>query len=99
MVLKFISKELESWADEQQLVQAFIPPGQPRHNGFVESMHNRMRDELFEDNLFYGINDAEERIAWWRYRYNNEHPHSALGYMTPNAFAEKWKHENQMATA
>ena len=34
---EFISKTLQSWAAEEETVQAFIPPGQPWHNGFVES--------------------------------------------------------------
>ncbi|WP_281247315.1 integrase core domain-containing protein [Corynebacterium phocae] len=76
-----------------------MPAGQPWHNGFVESLHNRMRDELFEDNLFYDIEDARAGLTWWSHRYNNEHPHSSLGYMTPNAFADQWKKENEMETA
>ncbi len=47
---EFISYSLREWACENGTIQGFIPPGQPWHNGFVESFHNRMCDELFEDN-------------------------------------------------
>ena len=47
---EFISHALQEWATEDGTIQAFIPPGQPWHNGFVESFHNRMKDELLEDN-------------------------------------------------
>ena len=47
---EFIAAALGRWANEHDTLQAFIPPGQPWHNGFVESLHNRMRDELLEDN-------------------------------------------------
>ena len=47
---EFIAKELAQWAQEEETVQAFIPPGQPWRNGFVESFHNRARDELLADN-------------------------------------------------
>ena len=56
------------------ILQAFIPPGQPWHNGFVESVHNRMRDELLEDNMFSGLDHARTLIAGWSRRYDEEHP-------------------------
>ncbi|WP_155467605.1 IS3 family transposase [Trueperella pyogenes] len=43
---EFIACALKEWAGEDETIQAFIPPGQPWHNGYVESFHNRMRDEL-----------------------------------------------------
>ncbi|WP_216452581.1 IS3 family transposase [Arcanobacterium phocae] len=96
---EFISENLKSWSEEQELVQAFIPAGQPWHNGFVESLHNRMLDEVFEDNVFFSLEDVKQRIEWWSFRCNKEHPHSALGYQTPNAFAEQWNKNKQLATA
>ena len=36
---EFISHALQEWATEDGTIQAFIPPGQPWHNGFVESFH------------------------------------------------------------
>ena len=47
----FIAHALKDWADEDGTIQVFIPPGQPWHNGFVESFHNRMRDELLEERV------------------------------------------------
>ncbi len=52
---EIISKTLRSWAAEEETVQAFIPPGQLWHNGFVESLHNRMRDELFSAGMLPGF--------------------------------------------
>ena len=62
------------WASEHDTLQAFIPPGQSWHNGFVESLHNRMRDELLEDNMFEDLNHARALIGAWSHRYNEEHP-------------------------
>ena len=55
---EFIAGAVGRWASEHDTLQAFIPPGQPWHNGFVESLHNRMRDELLEDNMFEDLNHA-----------------------------------------
>ncbi len=55
---EFISCALARCSGEVGAVRAFIAPGQPWCNGFVESFHNRMRDELLEENLFDGVDDA-----------------------------------------
>lgn len=56
-------------------------------NGFVESFNGRMRDELLNETLFFDLDDARTRIAAWITDYNDERPHSALGYLTPAAYA------------
>ena len=60
---EFIAEAVGRWASEHDTLQAFIPPGQPWHNGFVESLHNRMRDELLEDNMFEDLNHARALIG------------------------------------
>ncbi|WP_431604786.1 integrase core domain-containing protein [Corynebacterium pseudodiphtheriticum] len=45
---EFISHEMTQWAAKQDTVDAFIPPGMPWRNGFGESFHKRLRDELLE---------------------------------------------------
>ena len=87
---EFIAAAMGRWASEHDTLQAFIPPGQPWHNGFVESLHNRMRDELLEDNMFEDLNHARALIGAWSQRYNEEHPHSALGWLSPNQYARQW---------
>lgn len=49
---------------EHEAIMAFIPPGQPWHNGVVESLHNRMRDELREDNLIEDLTRARVMVDW-----------------------------------
>ncbi|EEW15650.1 integrase core domain-containing protein [Corynebacterium jeikeium] len=49
---------------EHEALMAFVSPGQPWHNGFVESLHNRMRDELREDNLFEDLTHARVMVDW-----------------------------------
>ena len=40
----------------------------------MESFHNRMRDELLEDDMFEDIDRARTLITVWSRRYNEEHP-------------------------
>ena len=92
---EFIAAAQARWASEHDTLQAFIPPGQPWLGGFVESLHNRMRDELLEDNMFEDLDHARTLIAAWSRRYNEEHPHSALGWFSPNQYARQWAQHHQ----
>lgn len=56
-------------------------------NGYVESFNGRMRDELLNEGLFFGLDHARSAIAEWRQDFNTARPHSSLGYQTPAAFA------------
>jgi putative transposase len=65
----------------------FISPGKPMQNGFCESFNGRMRDELLNESLFLDLDHARSRIANWIDDYNQRRPHSALGCLTPTAYA------------
>jgi hypothetical protein len=56
-------------------------------NGRVESFHGKLRDECLNVSWFRNLFHARRKIAAWRTEYNDQRPHSALGYLTPNAFA------------
>lgn len=92
---EFIAAAVGHWASEHDTLQALIPPGQPWLGGFVESLHNRMRDELLEDNMFEDLSHARALITAWSRRYNEEHPHSALGWLSPNQYARQWAQHHQ----
>jgi putative transposase len=55
-------------------------------NGVCESFNGRMRDELLNETLFFGLEHARPAIADWTADFNERRPHSALRYLTP-AFA------------
>jgi hypothetical protein len=55
----------------------------------VESFHGRLREECLHVSWFQNLFDARRKIAAWRTEYNEERPHSSLGYKTPKEFAEE----------
>jgi putative transposase len=65
----------------------YIAPGKTMQNGNCEAFNRRMRDELLNETLFFGIDHAREAVAHWTHIYNTERPHSALGYKAPAVFA------------
>ena len=84
---EFTSNAVLSWAAERRIDWHYIAPGKPMQNAFVESFNGRMRDELLNEALFFGLDHAREELTVWVSDYNTERPHSALGYTTPAAFA------------
>ena len=65
-------------------------PGQPWKNSFIESFHDKFRDECLQREWFSSPLDAQVVIADWRLHYNTQRLHSSLGYKTPAAFADQY---------
>jgi len=82
------SNALLAFAADRKINWHYIAPGKPMQNGFVESFNGRMRDELLNETMFHSMAHARALIRAWVDDYNEERPHSALGYQTPKAFAE-----------
>lgn len=58
---------------------AFIRPGKPIENAFIESFNGRFRDECLNLHWFTSLAEARQRIERWRDHYNHVRPHSSLG--------------------
>lgn len=84
---EFTSNAMLAWTQEQRIAWHFIAPGKPMQNGICEAFNGRMRDELLNETLFYDLDHARCAIARWVTAYNQERPHSALGYLSPAAYA------------
>ncbi len=74
---------------------AYIEPGSPWENPFVESFNGRLRDELLNIEEFACLTEARVIIEDWRIQYNTYRPHSALGGLTPTEYATKENHQHQ----
>ena len=81
------SRHFLAWCVERQIELLHIQPGKPTQNARVESFHGRLRDECLTVSWFQNLFDARRKIAAWRIDYNQERPHSSLGYQTPKEFA------------
>ena len=62
-------------------------------NGQVESFHGKLRDECLSVSWFGNLFEARRKIVAWRTEYNQERPHSSLGYRTPEEFAREMRDE------
>jgi transposase InsO family protein len=80
---EFTAGAVMRWLRDQNVGPAFIAPGRPWQNGFVESFNAKLRDECLNREWFRDIREARVVIETWRQFYNHQRPHSALGYRTP----------------
>jgi transposase InsO family protein len=80
---EFVAKALQGWIGAVGAKTAYIAPGSPWENGYVESFNARLRDELLDGEIFYSLREAQIVIESWRRHYNAVRPHQSLGYRPP----------------
>ena len=84
---EFIATAIRWWLGKSGIGTLYIEPGSPWENGYAESFHARLRDELLDLEVFETVAEARMLATQWRLEYNHRRPHSSLGYVTPAAFA------------
>jgi len=80
---EFVAKSVQQWITAVGAKTAYIAPGSPWENGFIESFNARLRDELLDGEIFYSIKEARIVIESWRRHYNTVRPHASLRYKPP----------------
>ena len=83
---EFIAHQVQQWLSDKKIKAIYIDPGSPWQNGFIESFHNRLRDECLNREVLLSVAEAQMVIEQWRQTYNHEHPHSRLGFKSPQEF-------------
>jgi putative transposase len=92
---EFIAKAIKDYLLESETKTIYIDPGCPWQNAFEESFHGRFRDECLNMEEFHSLAEARVITEMWRRQYNEERPHSSLGYMTPMEFKETWRRSEE----
>jgi putative transposase len=93
------SSALRDWCRFSRTGAAFIEPGSPWANPFLESFNSRVRDELLSVEVFTCLAEAKVMIEDFRQDYNRCRPHRAHGMMTPEAFKTGWQTAQETAPA
>jgi putative transposase len=84
---EFEGQALDAWAFEKGVQLAFIRPGKPVENAYVESFNGKFRDECLNEHWFITMAQARGVIERWRIEYNEERPHQSLKDLTPALYA------------
>ena len=84
---EFIAQAIRSFLAAAGVETLYVEPGSPWENGYAESFHSRLRDELLDADVLEGLRHAKALATSWKNEYNHRRPHSSLGYRTPASFA------------
>jgi putative transposase len=88
---EFVAQAVQRWVHAQHVQTAYIEPGSPWQNAYGESFNGRLRDECLNLEWFRNVVEAKVVIETWRRHYNEDRPHSRLGYQTPQAFRRMYE--------
>jgi transposase InsO family protein len=80
---EFIATATKDYLESKHIKTLYIEPGSPWQNPHVESFHNRLQDECLKQEWFLSLTEARVVIENWRRKYNSQHPHSRLGFISP----------------
>jgi transposase InsO family protein len=80
---EFTAKRVREFISNLGTYPAFIEPGSPWENGYIESFNGKMRDELLNGEIFDTMAEARVLIDSWKAYYNTIRPHSSLEYRPP----------------
>lgn len=80
---EFVSRKLDLWCKDNNVTLAFIQPGKPMQNGYIERLNGSIRRELLNAYVFRTIQEVRQKAEQWKRDYNWRRPHSSLGYKTP----------------
>lgn len=72
-----------SWPYIHGVQLKLIQPEKPTQNAYIESFNGKFRDECLNEHWFKTLNHARFVNREWRTDYNENRPHSMLGYKTP----------------
>ena len=84
---EFIATDLNLWIKGLGVDTHLIAPGKPWQNGYAESFNSKFRDECLNQETFHGVREARVVIRAFTKKYNEQRPHSSLGFYTPREFA------------
>lgn len=82
---------IRDWCRFRRTGTAYIEPGSPWENPFVESFGSRVRDEVLSVEAFDSVLEAKTVIEDWRNMYNHMRPHGSLGWKPPAVYAANLK--------
>ena len=92
---EFMAHQLQDWLKAKQVKTLYITPGSPWEQAWIESFHDKLRDELLNREWFTSLLQTQCLLNQWRCEFNEDRPHSSLANQTPEEFAAHYQREDQ----
>lgn len=86
---ELISHAFVEWAERHEIELAYIEPGKPAQNGYIERFNRTFREAVLDAYLFSSIQEVRDIAEEWLEDYNAIRPHEALGGLPPYQYAIK----------
>ena len=83
---EFISAKMADWAQQHKIDHAFIQPGKPAQNAYIERFNRTYREDVLDAYLFNSLQDVRHINEWWLEEYNAIRPHESLGGLPPYTY-------------
>ena len=77
------SRRFRAACRDYNLSQEYITPYTPEQNGMIERLFRTVKEECTWQHNFASFREAKAAVSRWIGWYNEERPHSALGYQSP----------------
>ncbi|GJL57305.1 MAG: hypothetical protein NPIRA03_01620 [Nitrospirales bacterium] len=82
----FQNKRFRRACRDYRLPQEFITPYTPQQNGLIERFFRSLKEACVWQHQFGSFEKASQRINSWMRWYNEERPHQALQYRSPQQY-------------
>lgn len=84
---EFTSHIFQQWLEDSGIEWIKIQKGKPQQNAIIERFNKTFREDILDAHKFFSMAHMRELTCDWIYSYNDDRPHEALNYKTPNEYA------------
>lgn len=94
---QYCSNKFRELLKRKSCLQSMSRAGESYDNAFAESFFSRYKAELLEGSAFSDVEEARlESFNYIEGYYNRIRRHSSLGYLSPEAFEQKYEKEKML---
>jgi len=88
---QFIAHKLRDYLKGIEIRQEFIHVSSPRENGYIESLHSILEEEVIKKFEFQSLDHLRDILEKYFRFYNEERIHSGIGYRSPERFLREYQ--------
>lgn len=92
---EFISNALKNWCQEKHIELAYIQPGKPMQNSYIERFNGTYRRDILDAYLFDSLESVRKKKSEFAEDYNLFRGHDSLSKLSPVQYLKyQTKNEN-----
>jgi putative transposase len=88
---EYCARAFTEWCEKNNIRIQYIQPGKPMQNAYIERLNRLFREDILDAYLFEDLEEMRLLADEWMDDYNRNHPHSALGGLSPLAYIKNQK--------